>query len=309
MRVKHLKYVAPLCMVAFLSCVPSAKAILIDDSVVSENYSDRGGKLPQVLMLHCVGLSDEWVIQNYGKSKSNGGLGVSAHYYISQEKEGKIYRLVPEELTAFHAGPSGWRLSSGLNNTSIGIEFQSLGYAQVDGEGYYPYSFADYSEAQVTSGISICQSIMKDHDISPENVVWHSDVSPIRGGNIGKTDPGPRFPAKRFAENGIGVWPVSDRLEDDQLDLSLKAIQAGLKLWGYPDIDATGCFDQPTKYVLQSHYMHYLPQDIPWENYIRRQAGSVFDTVKDWEDFPYDKEKLAISLENLNNKNFAFKVQ
>jgi N-acetyl-anhydromuramyl-L-alanine amidase AmpD len=279
----------------------------IDTSVVSENFRSRAGKKPEVLILHCVGLSDEWVFQNYGKSSTNGGLGVSAHYYIPQN--GNIFQLVSEDQSAFHAGVSDWRSLcqqhglKGLNDVSIGIEFQALGYAQRSGiEGYFPYSFTPFQTGQLESGISLCQQIVKQHNIARENVVWHSDITPLR-----KTDPGPLFDAKLFAQNGIGVWPSSDRLEDKSLSTSLEDIQGTLKEWGYPNVDKTGQFDQATKFVLQSHYIHYLPNAIKWDNFAEQKEGaSVFDGVKDWNEFPYDKDVLAIYLQNLTKKHFAF---
>ncbi|MBA3813438.1 MAG: N-acetylmuramoyl-L-alanine amidase [Alphaproteobacteria bacterium] len=305
-----LKYYLVASAMAFASINPALRAMIQDElevdkkTIVSENFRDRNGKKSGVLILHCVGLDDAWVSKNYGLNNTNGGLGVSAHYYVSQESK-KVYQLVSEELSAFHAGPSEWRSLAkennlqGLNDISIGIEFQSPGYAQIKREAYYPYSFASYSEEQINSGILLSKQIIKKHNITPENVVWHSDVSPLR-----KTDPGALFDGRRFAQNGIGVWPSADRLEDNQLETSLSTIQAGLKSWGYPHVETTDVFDNATKYVLTAHYMHYLPQEVQWEDFKNQASGSIFDTVQEWSDFPYQKDVLAISLENLNRKNF-----
>lgn len=322
MNIKNLKLSIALSMIGFASSTSVLMAMerteldIDKTTIVSQNFRARGGKKTQVLLLHCVGLDDAWVRKNYGYSTKEGGLGVSAHYYVSQESK-KIYQLVPEESSAFHAGVSEWRSLAqesglqGLNDLSIGIEFQSPGYAQINGEGYYPYNFAPFSDEQVSSGILLSKKIMKEHNISPENVVWHSDVSPLRKTNtgdilFGKTDPGTLFDGKKLAQHGIGVWPSLDRLEDSQLDTSLKAIQAGLQTWGYPHIAPTGLFDEPTKYVLTAHYMHYLPTKVGWDDYKNKTSGSIFDDIIDWKAFPYSKKALSISLENLNKKNFAF---
>ena len=131
---------------------------------VSQNFRPRGGKKVEALVLHCVGLSDDWVLKNYVLPSSQGGLGVSAHYYIPQC--GRIYQLVPETESAFHAGVSEWRNLAqgnglkGLNDLFIGIEFQSLGYAQLSKEGYFPYCFTPFQETQIGPGISLSQQIM-----------------------------------------------------------------------------------------------------------------------------------------------------
>jgi N-acetylmuramoyl-L-alanine amidase len=320
MNIKSIHFFVPLSIAILmggnLRTLAMDNVLEIDESNPSKNSRSRGGKGTQLLLLHCVGLPDEWVFKSYTLLISEGGLGVSAHYYVSQESK-KTYQLVSEENSAFHAGVSEWRGLAqknemrGLNDISIGIELQSPGYAQINGEeGYYPYRFGSYEEEQITQSIALSQQIMKRRDISAENVIWHSDASPLRlesgKPSLGKTDPGPKFPARRFAEQGIGVWPSSDRLEDSQLDTSLIGIQAGLKKWGYPYIEPTGVFDDPTKYVLTAHYMHYLPKEITWENYKYTKAGSIFDEIDDWNKFSDDKEMLAISLENLNKKNFEF---
>lgn len=283
----------------------------IDETIRSQNFRPRGGKQVEVVVLHCVGLPDNWVFKNYvypsdmSLPEDQRGLGVSAHYYVSQESK-KIYQLVPDTETAYHAGISDWRGRAqnyelkGLNDIALGVEFQSLKYGQVEGkEGYFPYAFASYTQEQMGDGIILCQKLMREHNISPENVVWHSDVSPGR-----KTDPGPHFNGERLAAHGIGVWPFPDRLDDSQMDTSLEAIQMGLKAWGYPYIEITGAFDQATKDVLTAHYMHYLPTEVCWADFKDQQKGSIFDKNTEWKDFPYDKEVLSISLENLTKRNF-----
>src|SRR3712207_7609628 len=43
---------------------------------------------------------------------------VSSHYVV--EEDGTVFRLVPEERRAWHAGISHWRGRAGLNDRSIG---------------------------------------------------------------------------------------------------------------------------------------------------------------------------------------------
>jgi N-acetylmuramoyl-L-alanine amidase len=51
-------------------------------------------------------------------------LRVSAHYVLAED--GAVYRLVPEECVAWHAGRSHWRGRDLLNGSSIGIEIVNL---------------------------------------------------------------------------------------------------------------------------------------------------------------------------------------
>lgn len=115
---------------------------------------------------------------------------VSAHYVLALD--GTVYRLVPEDRTAWHAGVSWWRGREGLNATSIGIEIVNL-----HGDRN------DYPAVQIAALIELCRAIVARHPgIAPRNVVGHSDIAPQR-----KIDPGRRFPWKTLADAGIGLWP------------------------------------------------------------------------------------------------------
>ncbi|WIM09421.1 N-acetylmuramoyl-L-alanine amidase [Enhydrobacter sp.] len=135
---------------------------------------------------------------------------VSAHYVLAED--GTVYRLVPEERAAWHAGQSHWRGREALNASSIGIEIVNL-----HGDRH------DYPRPQIAALIELCRGILARHPaIVPQNVVGHSDIAPRR-----KIDPGLRFPWKALAEAGIGLWPKPDAapVEGD--------IQAALQRFGY----------------------------------------------------------------------------
>jgi N-acetylmuramoyl-L-alanine amidase len=145
---------------------------------------------------------------------------VSAHHVVGED--GTLYRLVPEERVAWHAGQSHWRGRDGLNASSIGIEIVNL-----HGDHH------DYPQAQVTALIELCRSILARHPaIVPRNVVGHSDIAPRR-----KVDPGLRFPWRRLAESGIGLWPRPGArpLTGD--------VQAALERFGYPPAQHVGTAD------------------------------------------------------------------
>jgi N-acetylmuramoyl-L-alanine amidase len=142
---------------------------------------------------------------------------VSAHYVLAED--GTVYRLVPEDRIAWHAGRSHWRGHEALNGTSIGIEIVNL-----HGDRH------DYPEVQIAALIELCHGIIGRHPaIEPRNVVGHSDIAPKR-----KDDPGLRFPWAKLAASGIGLWPRRDAapLGGD--------IQVALQRFGYPPpVDVT----------------------------------------------------------------------
>lgn len=100
---------------------------------------------------------------------------VSTHYLI--DKSGRIYRLVSDDLSAWHAGKSRWR---GLSATdialgSIGIELENRN----DGRDPYP-------PAQLDSLVELSHMLVVKYGILSDMVVRHLDIA-IPPGR--KTDP------------------------------------------------------------------------------------------------------------------------
>jgi len=116
---------------------------------------------------------------------------VSAHYVL--DEDGTIYRLVAEEMRAWHAGVAFWHGMRDINSTSVGIEIVNPGHE---------YGYRPFPEAQIAALIPLAKGIMERHDIAPIDVLGHSDVAPGR-----KTDPGELFPWQSLAAHGIGIWP------------------------------------------------------------------------------------------------------
>jgi N-acetylmuramoyl-L-alanine amidase len=157
--------------------------------------------------------------------------GVSSHYLV--EEDGAVFRLVPEERRARHAGVSHWRGREALNATSIGIEVVNPGHEW----GYRPFP-----ALQMGAVAELCRGILARHPIPARNVVAHSDVAPDR-----KEDPGELFDWQGLAANGVGLWPGPDPAppgEDAVLPL-LRAI-------GYRD-------DLPLPVLLTAFQRHWLP--------------------------------------------------
>jgi N-acetylmuramoyl-L-alanine amidase len=116
---------------------------------------------------------------------------VSAHYTI--DRTGRIWRHVPEERRAWHAGVSFWAGEKNVNARSIGIELVNPGHEF----GYVPFT-----DEQIAALAELAQGILKRHPILPRHILGHSDVAPSR-----KTDPGELFPWQTLAASGIGLWP------------------------------------------------------------------------------------------------------
>jgi N-acetylmuramoyl-L-alanine amidase len=153
------------------------------------NQDDRPPDTPiDMLILHYTGMqSAREAIDRLCDPASR----VSSHYIV--DEDGGIWRLVPEERRAFHAGVSCWRGHRGLNGRSIGIEIVNPGH---------DWGYRDFPVLQLAATCDLCLSILARHPIPQRNVVGHSDVAPDR-----KQDPGERFDWAGLAANGVGLWP------------------------------------------------------------------------------------------------------
>ncbi|RYG01170.1 MAG: N-acetylmuramoyl-L-alanine amidase, partial [Caulobacteraceae bacterium] len=89
---------------------------------------------------------------------------VSSHYMV--EEDGRVFRLVPEERRAWHAGVSFWKGESDINGRSIGIEIVNPGHEF----GYRPFP-----EAQITAVIELVADIRTRWSIDDSRILGHSD--------------------------------------------------------------------------------------------------------------------------------------
>lgn len=133
---------------------------------------------------------------------------VSSHYLIPSvpplhRGKPRIWQLVPEQDLAWHAGISFWRGATRINDTSIGIELENRGWQKSAGDKY----FVPFEPAQIQALIPLAKDIIARYDIKPQNVVAHADIAPQR-----KDDPGPLFPWRALAAQGIGAWPDAQRV-------------------------------------------------------------------------------------------------
>jgi len=118
---------------------------------------------------------------------------VSAHYLV--EEDGAVWRLVPEERRAWHAGISFWMGESALNAVSIGIEIVNPGHE---------WGYRAVPEPQMRAVEALCRDILARRRIPAYRIVGHSDIAPTR-----KADPGELFDWPGLARAGIGLWPAS----------------------------------------------------------------------------------------------------
>ncbi len=175
---------------------------------------------------------------------------VSAHYLIDQE--GAVFRLVPEEQRAWHAGVSYWRGERDINSTSIGIELCNPGHDW----GYRPFP-----AAQLAALDELLKGVFARYRLSPEALLGHSDIAPSR-----KSDPGELFPWRDFAENGFGFWPEETTPVPGHADLTGALRRLSEIGYAVPTIPEEGSdilnADSATTDVIKAFQRRYLPNRI-----------------------------------------------
>jgi N-acetylmuramoyl-L-alanine amidase len=197
---------------------------------------------------------------------------VSSHYLVNVNPP-KVYLLVDETQRAYHAGVSYWRGNTALNASSIGIEIVNAG-GRPGADGKLAY--ADYPKEQIDLVVALVKDITKRHAITPDRVLGHSDIAPGR-----KDDPGPKFPWKRLADEGLAVWPdeakVSARVPQYQRLLPEPIwLQQKLRQFGY-NAPQTGVMDQATKECLVAFQMRFRPQNI--DGVFDAQSAAILDVL------------------------------
>jgi len=176
---------------------------------------------------------------------------VSSHYLVNDDPP-TVYQLVDESRAAYHAGVSSWRGYSMLNPTSIGIEIVNL----ASGDEPEGATFPDYPKEQIDVVVALVKDIVARHGIRPENIVAHGEIAPQR-----KMDPGPKFPWKRLADEGLIPWPdaneVAKRMAAFEKALpDVEWFQRMLAKHGYA-VPLDGALDQRTVRVIMAFQMRY----------------------------------------------------
>lgn len=179
--------------------------------------------------------------------------GVSVHYLITDSSPPHVYQLVPETRRAWHAGDSSWYGEISINNSSVGIEIVNLGNTTG--------AWQPYTQGQIQTLILLLRDIVQRNGIEPQNIVGHSDIAPQR-----KVDPGPLFPWRLLARQGLGRW-----YDEAAETAALAQLQSGplpdvawfqqqLQRLGY-DCPQDGQFTPATRRVIAAFQMHYRPSN------------------------------------------------
>lgn len=201
----------------------------------SPNHNERpGGRPPDILLLHYTGMrSGAEALDRLCDPEAK----VSAHYLI--EEDGEVFRLVPEDRRAWHAGVASWAGDSDVNGRSLGIELVNPGHE---------FGYRDFPEPQMESLLALAGELCRRHPIPAHRVLGHSDVAPLR-----KEDPGERFDWPRLAAAGIGFLPAPGRA------LGEAEAKARLSGFGY------GYLDDDFAAVLRAFQRHFRPAAVTGE--------------------------------------------
>lgn len=227
-----------------------------------------------------------YTAENFEKSVlSLTGRSTSVHYLVPDPsektyinagfKDMRIFNLVDESERAWHAGVSQWSGRTNLNDTSIGIEIVNLA---TDNGGVF--TFPSYNPTQVDAVKELALNILQRYpDISPVNVVGHSDIAPGR-----KSDPGAAFPWKELYEAGVGAWYeektklayesklINSKMLPDELDAKAK-----LKKYGY-DTSGAGTA-QGFKNLIRAFQLHFRPKK--YDGVLDNETWAILSSLVD----------------------------
>ncbi len=212
----------------------------------SPNFDARQAP-PDMVLLHYTGMqTGEAALARLRDREAK----VSAHYLI--DEDGRLFGLVAEARRAWHAGLSFWRGERDINAVSIGVELVNPGHE---------FGYRDFPDVQIETLIALLGEVRGRWDIPDARVLGHSDVAPDR-----KQDPGERFPWKRLAEAGHGLWVEPPASPGAPLGLGEEgtgvfALQAGLSRLGY-DCAPSGHYEPRTATVIAAFQRHWRPAGV-----------------------------------------------
>jgi N-acetylmuramoyl-L-alanine amidase len=125
----------------------------------------------------------------------------------------------------------------------------------------HDFGYRDFPQAQIEALVGLLDAIRGRWTIPNGRILGHSDVAPER-----KIDPGERFPWKRLAQDGHGLWleppaaPGAPLGAGDE-GAGVFALQAGLTRLGY-DSAPSGRYDAHTETVVRAFQRHWRPEQV-----------------------------------------------
>jgi N-acetylmuramoyl-L-alanine amidase len=216
----------------------------------SPNFDARTAP-PDMIVMHYTGMkSGEEALARLRDPDAR----VSSHYLV--EEDGRIFSLVAEERRAWHAGRGSWRGETNCNAVSVGIEIVNPGHE---------FGYRDFPEVQIDAVISLINDIRTRWTIPDARIIGHSDLAPER-----KQDPGERFPWKRLAAIGHGLWfePAPERIAALGVPLGVGdeglgviVLRAGLHRLGYA-LTPGGTYDEATRLTVEAFQRHWRPGQV-----------------------------------------------
>ena len=215
----------------------------------SPNHGERVDvSKPDMIILHYTGMTTAdgalaWL--------RNAESQVSSHYFVYED--GRVVQLVPEIRRAWHAGKSFWGGAVDINSRSIGIEIANKGH---------PGGLPDFPAEQIAAVVELCRDCAVRWAITPEKVLGHSDIAPVR-----KVDPGEKFPWDILSQNGVGHWVAPARISGGRFfqrgdaGQPVEALQSMLSIYGY-GVDITGEYCEKTEGAVAAFQRHFRPSRV-----------------------------------------------
>jgi N-acetylmuramoyl-L-alanine amidase len=143
----------------------------------SPNHSARPiGTVVDCIVIHDTGSHTAASTLNWFSRPES---GVSAHVVI--DRDGTVYRCVPDTRKAWHAGKSVLHGRENVNNFSLGVELVDVDPGPA------------YTALQLDAAVRWCADKVARFNIPLNRIVGHDAVSPGR-----KVDPGPDFGWRSF---------------------------------------------------------------------------------------------------------------
>lgn len=249
--------------------------LFCDDGNLTKNYENKKNRKVNLIVLHETETRSLQLVKRLfcNEVKAADGKVRSSHYVI--DLDGTVHQMVPENLVAWHAGESKWKGVEYVNKDSIGIEIISNGYSVRPPDGF--------TDAQIESVIKLLKGIMRRHNLSPKEVVAHSDISLV----IRKLDPGHKFPWDKLAEKNVTIYPTKLLAAPRQYNLNDAAkilAKIGYRTSSKRALDEGKRYsnDQVKQAALVSFCLHYCPglENIDYTqhfevNYKKMSSGSL----------------------------------